>query len=147
MLAKIAAFTERHRPPTPAPTRPGRGDRMAALVEHAVGTVECDAVLVPSRTGTTARSIARYKPPVWIVAPTSDPAVSQGLAFSYGVHPVDVNEEPNWGEFAGQFLRSQGIAGTRVLLVTGPSPRHPEASHRIELLEHPSLADVGSVND
>jgi len=137
MLAKIAAFTERHRAPTPAPTpRPGRSDRMAALVEHAVETVECDAVLVPSRSGATARSIARHKPPVWIVAPSSDPAVSQGLAFSYGVHPVDVNEEPpNWGEFAAQFLRSQGIAGSRVLLVTGPSPRHPTASHRIELLQ------------
>src|SRR6185503_15588166 len=136
MLAKIAAFTEGHRAHTTAPApRPGRSDRMAALVEHAVETVECDAVLVPSRSGATARSIARYKPPVWIVAPSSDPAVSQGLAFSYGVHPVDLTEEPpSWGEFAAQFLGSQGITGSRVLLVTGPSPHPPTASHRIELL-------------
>ncbi|HEX5041712.1 MAG TPA: pyruvate kinase [Candidatus Polarisedimenticolaceae bacterium] len=137
MLARIAGFTERHRARTPlAAPRPGRSDRMAALVEHAVDTVECDAVLVPSRTGTTARSIARYKPPVWIVAPASDPAVCQGLAFSYGVHPVDVREEPpDWGTFAAQFLRNHGIAEARVLLVAGPSPLHPTASHRVELLQ------------
>ena len=102
---------------------------MAALVEHAVETVPCDAVLVPTRTGGLARRLARYKPPVWVVAPCTDPAVCQGLAFSYGVHPIDLEEAPSdWPEFA------EGLDVARVLLVAGPSTSAPRAGYRIELL-------------
>jgi len=120
MLAKIAAFTESHRPPRSLPATTDPGDRMAALIEHAVETVPCDAMLVPTRIGHLARRLARYKPPVWIVAPCTDPAVCQGLAFSYGVHPIDLEEAPSdWREFA------EGLDVARVLLVAGD---------RIELL-------------
>src|SRR3954451_18667654 len=63
MLAKIAAFTETHRPRASLAARraavqksvePKRGDRVASLVEHALDTVPCDVVLVPTRGGTTA---------------------------------------------------------------------------------------------
>ena len=95
----------------------------------------CDVVLVPTRGGTTARVISRCKPPVWIVAPSSDPAACQGLAFSYGVHPVDLAEEPaDWREFAASWLRERGIAAEHVMLVAGPSPQNPNASHRLELM-------------
>jgi pyruvate kinase len=72
---------------------------------------------------------------VWIVAPSRDPAVCQGLAFSYGVHPVDLAEEQDdWREFAMRWLGENGIAAERVLLVAGPSPRSPNASQRLELM-------------
>src|SRR5437773_2561602 len=88
MLAKIAAFTETHRPrmsvaaqreflQQPAATR--RGDRMASVVEHALRTAPCDLLLVPTRGGTVARAIPRFNPPVWIVAPSFDPTASQNL--------------------------------------------------------------------
>lgn len=144
MLARIAAFTERHRPRksfavqrefVQEPTVTSRGDRMAWVVEHALDTVPCDLVLVPTRGGTVARAISRFKPPVWIVAPSSDPAVSQNLAFSYGVHPVDLVDEPeDWREWIDQWLRENGITAERVMLVAGPSPRNPKANHRIELM-------------
>src|SRR6185295_10720819 len=101
MLAKIASFTEAHRPRGSLasrreflrePSAMSGIDRMASLVEHALDTVPCDVVLAPTRAGNTARAISRCKPSVWIVAPVSDPAVCQGLAFSYGVHPVDLAE-------------------------------------------------------
>jgi pyruvate kinase len=131
MLGRIAAFTEAHRPRAHAPVpKEQKSDRMAALVEHAVETVPCDAVLVPSRTGATARSLARYKPRVWIVAPCRDPGVGQGLVFSYGVHPLHLAHEPgDWREFA------RGVAAERVLLVTGPTVHDPQASYRVELLQ------------
>ena len=99
MLAKIAAFTETHRPSVTLaarrellrqPAQMTGGERMASLVEHALETVPCDVVLVPTRGGTTARAISRCKPPVWILAPSSDPAACQHLAFSYGVHPGSI---------------------------------------------------------
>ncbi|PYI73384.1 MAG: pyruvate kinase [Verrucomicrobia bacterium] len=144
MLAKIAAFTEAHRPPrsfgvqhdlAQQKATTSARDRMAALVEHALYTVPCDLVLVPTRGGMVARAISRFKPPVWIIAPSSDCAACQNLAFSYGVYSINLDEEPaDWREWIARWLRENGIAAERVMLVAGPSPRNPKANYRIELM-------------
>jgi len=144
MLAKIAAFTETHRPPRSFAEQrefvqrkaasSGR-DRMASLVEHALETVPTDLLLVPTRGGTVARAISRFKPPVWIIAPSPEPAACQNLAFSYGVHPVHLAEEPDdWRDWITRVVRKNGITADRVMLVAGPSPRNPKANYRIELM-------------
>jgi pyruvate kinase len=144
MLAKIAAYTESHRPRPSLATRrelvheqeqSNIAERMASLVEHALDTVPADVVLVPTRGGSTARVISRFKPSVWIVAPSGSAAVCQSLAFSYGVHPVELDEEPaDWREFAANWLPQHGVTAERVMLVAGPSPRNPQANHRLELM-------------
>jgi len=123
MLAKIAAVTEAHRPPR------------SLAVQHALYTVPCDLVLVPTRGGMVARAISRFKPPVWIIAPSSDCVACQNLAFSYGVYSIDLVEEPDdWREWIACWLRENGITAERVMLVAGPSPRNPKANYRIELM-------------
>ena len=108
---------------------------MASVVEHALDTVPCDAILVPTRGGTTTRAISRCKPLPWIIAPSSDPVACQGLAFSYGVHAIDLAEEPaDWRDFASEWLPRHGVDAKRVMLVAGPSPQNPKANHRIELM-------------
>ncbi len=145
MLAKIAAHTEPHRPPTRlddlkamSSRLPQRGDAAEAItsvVEHALWTVPCTAVFVPTRSGTTARMISRYNPPVWIVALGRDHAVCQGLAFSYGVHAIEVAQEPDdWCGWARSWLQEHALQGNTAMLVAGPSARHPEANHRLEFL-------------
>ena len=144
MLAKIAAFTEAHRPPTRLNdleamlrhTRPATAaEAIASVVEHALETVPCAAVFVPTRTGTTARMISRFRPAVWMVALSCDAGVCQGLAFSYGVHAVQLSEDPdNWRDFARQWLREHQVPGQTAVLVAGPSTRNPDANHRIEFL-------------
>ena len=156
MLAKIAAFTETHRPPrsfaaqrefVQRKTVSIGSDRMASLVEHALDTVPCDLLLVPTRAGMVARAISRFKPPVWIIAPTSDCTACQNLAFSYGVYPIDLAEEPDdWREWIARWVRENGITAERIMLVAGPSPRNPKANYRIELMrldgENTSTADT-----
>jgi pyruvate kinase len=144
MLAKIAAYTEAHRPPTglndlkamSSQRQPASAaEAIASVVEHALETVPCAAVFVPTRTGTTARMISRFNPALWIVAVSRDAAVCQGLAFSYGVHPIQLAQEPeNWRDFARDWLREQQIPGAVAMLVAGPSTRNPDANHRIEFL-------------
>jgi pyruvate kinase len=151
MLARIAASTEAHRPPARlrdlraisfehAPTTAAEG--IADVVEHALETVRCAAVFVPTRGGSTARMISRFKPAVWIAALSRDAAVCQALAFSYGVWPVQLTEDPdNWRDFAIGWLREQALTGPIAMLVAGPSDRHPDASHRIEFMRvgpHPA---------
>jgi pyruvate kinase len=144
MLARIAAFTEAHRPATglaelrtrssvPRPTT--AAEAAALVVEHALDTVPCAGVFVPTRTGTTARLISRFKPKVWIVALSRDPAVCQGLAFSYGVHSAHRGNDPDsWRDFTRDWLRAHDLPGDVAMLVAGPSTRHPDANHRLEFL-------------
>lgn len=144
MLARIAAFAEAHRAGTSLRTlhdlcheRPlvSEAESIAMVVEHALETVPCAAVFVPTRTGTTARMISRFKPPVWIVALSCDPHVCQALHFSAGVVPVCLDNEPgDWGKLAARWLEEQSIQGEVAMLVTGPSERHPEANHRLEFV-------------
>ena len=144
MLARIAAATETRRPPArlkdlralcleQKPTTVATA--IASVVEQALDTVPCAALFVPTHTGTTARMISRFKPSAWIAAVSHDPAVCRGLAFSYGVQPVQMAEEPaNWREFARGWLREQNVSGPIAMLVAGPSERNPDANHRIEFM-------------
>jgi pyruvate kinase len=141
MLAKIAAFTEAHRPPTrlndlKAASRPATAsEAIASVVEYALETVPCAALFVPTRTGTTARMISRFNPPVWIVGLSRDDAVCQGLVFSYGVHAVQLSEDPdNWRDFARHWLDEHQVPGAVAMLVAGPSTRNRDANHRLEFL-------------
>jgi pyruvate kinase len=143
MLAKIAAYTEKHRPSRQLrlqaisaggqPATPA--EAIASVVENALSTVSCAAVFVPSRTGTTPRMISRFNPAVWIVAVSRDEQVCQNLAFSYGVHPIHVTEQPdNWNVYARHWVREHGIPGALAMLVAGPSTHNPADNYRLEFL-------------
>jgi pyruvate kinase len=139
MLAKIAAFTEIHRGQTTLDVRRTMSDILinpkTMLVDRALELAPSDAVLVPTVDGSTARAVARWRPPVWIIAAGPDPATMQSLAFSYGVHPVDLEEEPgDWRGYAERLLPELGLPCKQVLLVAGPSPQNPGANQRLELM-------------
>src|SRR6516165_8980294 len=139
MLAKIAAFTETHRPdPMIAMHRDIARvleNPKAMLVNRALELTPCDAVLVATNDGSAARAVARWKATAWVVATGSEPAAMQGLAFSYGVHSIDLQEEPDdWRGYAQRLLPELGLPCKQVLLVAGPSPRNPEANQRLELM-------------
>jgi pyruvate kinase len=66
---------------------------------------------------------------------TGKPAAMQGLASSYGVHPVDLEQErDSWRDYSKRLLLELGLPCKRVLLVAGPSPKNPEANQRLELM-------------
>jgi pyruvate kinase len=145
MLSRIAAYTESHRPPTRLTDSCGTSgqskprtaaEALARLVEYSIETVPCSAVFVPTRTGTTARMISRFNPPIWIVAMSPDSAVCQGLAFSYGVRSVQLTKEmpENWGDFARNWLSNNDLPGTVAMLVAGPSLQNPHANYRLEFV-------------
>ena len=88
---------------------------------------------------------------MWIVALSRDPAVCQGLAFSYGVQAIHLVDEPsNWCDFARSWIEKHQIPGAIAMLVAGPSTRNPEANYRIEFLrvgEPPqNLAQIPSLS-
>lgn len=145
MLARIAAAIEPHRPSHPTreilrtqscKTNIRLTDLIALSVETTLEHVFPAAVMVPTRSGATARSIARFKFPVWITAISSQETTCQGLQFSYGVYPVNEPDHPeDWNAYARNWMRSHGVAGNLVVLTEGPSLKHPEANNRMELID------------
>jgi len=142
MLAKIAVSAENHRehihlPPTwkSVESEIPEVGKNALLIEHAIRLSSCDLVVAPTRSGSTARAVARWRAPVWVLALGPLPDAMQGLAFSAGVFPIDLPEDPeDWTPFLKNLVQSMGIPCERILLITGPSVRHPNANQRLELI-------------
>jgi pyruvate kinase len=120
----------------PADVQPNTSaDAMTSVVEAALDIAPCAVAFVPTRTGTMARMISRLNPLQWIVAVCRDPAVCQELAFSGGVEPVQLVEDPkSWRDFARTWMTEHQLAGSVALLVAGPSIGNPDANYRLEFL-------------
>jgi pyruvate kinase len=145
MLAKIAATIEPHRPAIKVEElfkgvelkdriRPAH--LIALGVETSLEYVTPAAVFVPTRSGATARRIASFRLPVWIVAVSSQETTCQRLQFSSGVLAICEAEHPeDWNRYAKQWVSSHGLPGDMVILTEGPSTKHPEANHRMEVID------------
>ena len=151
VLTRIAAATEPYRTAlslkdAPPEKRGGESEGIKDLISLSVETIfehaAPAAVFVPTRSGATARRIARFRLPVWIVAVSSHEATCQRLQFSYGVHAACEAVHPeNWRVYAGDWLASHKVEGQFIVLTEGPSSKHPEANHRVEII---TLERLGS---
>lgn len=111
-------------------------DLIARSVYHTVERSAPRVITVPTRSGNTARSIARFRLPCWIVAFSPAHNTSQALQFTYGVHAVDVeNDRGDWTGFVRDWLANQGVESGLVLLTQGPSAEYPCGNHRMEIIE------------
>jgi pyruvate kinase len=145
MLAKIAASVEESRPAVSVKELYRGVDLIGRIrPEHliAIGVEACleystpAAVFVPTHSGATARSIARFRFPVWTIAVSSQMVTCQQLQFSSGVFAVHEPEHPEqWKTFVRRWVSELGIAGELVVLTEGPSTKHPEANHRMEIID------------
>jgi pyruvate kinase len=145
MLAKIAAATEPRRPPI-AVKELYRGIDLTGRIrpEHliAIGVEACleyvspAAVFVPTHGGATARSVARFRFPVWTIAVSSQMATCQQLQFSSGVYSMHEQDHPeDWTAYIKRWLQDHGVDGDLAILTEGPSTKHPEASNRMEIVD------------
>jgi len=144
-LARIAAATEPHRSRFELWERmrtlrqevdPDLYDLVSVAAEAVMEFDRSAVVVVPTGMGRTARSIARFRLPVWIAAVTPRDAVARRLMFSYGVHP-ELRPEPvaDWNAFAREWTQSHGLTGTMAVLVRGPSADGPRVNHAMELID------------
>ena len=145
MLARIAAAIEPHRTEFSVQqifqTRRQDDnivlhDIIATSVESTLNRITPATVIVPTHSGTTARSIARFKLPVWTTAVSSAEKTCQDLQFSYGVWPVHETDHPDdWKAWARNWFRSHELSGNLVVLTEGPSRKHPHRNNRMEIFD------------
>ena len=145
MLAKIAGAIEPHRTINPIKGKlvsrredddVHLEDLIALSVETTLERITPPTVIVPTRSGTTARSITRFKLPVWITAFSRYEKTCQDLMFSYGVLPICEQDHPDdWKQWARDWLQTIGEVGNLVVLTEGPSKKHPYRNNRMEILD------------
>jgi pyruvate kinase len=145
MLAKIARAVEPRRPGQYARETLGTiltnekistGDLISMSVESALERMPVAGVIVPSRSGLAARRLARLRLPVWVTAISPQEATCDALQFSYGVFPVcDAGDHEDWSGWSRGWIGAHGAEGDFALLIQGPSPKHPEANHRLEIID------------
>jgi len=145
MLARIAAAIEPHRAvyasrrvlKTNRKDDPIKiQDLIASSVEITLERMTPATVIVPTHSGATARSITRFKLPVWITAVSSQKKTIQDLMFSYGVWPMHEPDHPeDWRTWTKNWLRSHDIKEDLVVLTEGPSTRHPKRNNRMEIID------------
>jgi pyruvate kinase len=145
MLAKIAAVTEDHRPMITAKqmfkgidlTRRLRPEHLITFgVEECIAHVTPAAVFVPTRSGATARSVGRFRLPVWTVAVSSRETTCQHLQFSSGVYPIHEAQLPDtWNQYVKGCVADLDLRGNLVFVMEGPSSRRPDANHRMEIID------------
>jgi pyruvate kinase len=144
MLATIAANSEPLRIVFPVRDEQSSSDRdedvslpdlIARSVVATTQRITPAAVIVPTRSGATARRITRFRLPVWVTAVSSYEKTCQDLLFSYGVYPVCEPEHPtDWRPWIRNWLEVQEVNGHLVVMTEGPSRKHPERNNRMEIV-------------
>ncbi len=145
MLSRIAQATEPHLAEHSVQMRlrkpSGREDTsireiICYSVKSAVERVCPALIIAPTKSGVTARHIARFRLPVWIAGVSRHERTCQHLQFSYGVYPHQEKNHPdNWRSFAKEFLRVHDLEGEIVILTERPSFKHPTGNNRMEILD------------
>ena len=111
-------------------------DLVSMSIESILARMSVGAVVVPSRSGSTVRQLARLRIPVWLTAVSTSQETCQGLQFSFGVHPVKLDAAPkDWRSWARQWVAEKGVPGEYLILVEGPSPDRPDVTHRLEVID------------
>lgn len=98
---RIKGFEERRRPLQTQNT----SEVLADAAYNAAKCAGVAALVVFTTTGSSARQIARYRPPVCLFAITPDPAVARRLAVVYGVDPIVAEHVNSTDEMLAQMDR------------------------------------------
>lgn len=108
---------------------------IAANVAETIRRINASVVVTPTRSGTTARRISRFRPPIWIAAVTAQHKTCQELLFSYGVLPVFEADHPeDWRPWIRKWLVEQRESADIVILTEGPSKKYPHRNNRMEVI-------------
>ena len=115
-MARIAAESEaslrskgyQDPPHWPQPANP---EILADAAYHAARDSEAAAIVVFTSTGSSARLVSRYRPPVGVYAITPHDTTARQLAINYGVTPILAPDVSNTDEMLAQMDRKMVDGG------------------------------------
>ena len=97
------------------------------------------AILCYTRTGATARAVARYRPVVPLIALTADESTQRQLALSWGVQPIMVHERTTTDDIVAEVVAAARFAGVvaaedLVVVVTGSHAGEQPADDQLRVV-------------
>ena len=143
MMDRIAAETEKslmsrgYQDP-PSAAAPGRPQILADAAYRAAREAKVAAIVVFTASGSSARLISRYRPPVCIFAVTPLESVARQLAVNYGVAPVLAPDVASTDEMLAQMDRlmiENGLlaSGDEVVFVAGQPVGRPGTTNLMKM--------------
>jgi len=118
----------------------------AVSCTDAIGQAACElamdlkaaAIIAPTTSGQTARTISKYRPEARIVAPTADTRVLRRLALYWGVHPILMRPAFSTDELLSEAIsaavREQMVRkGDRTVLTAGVPAGEPGRTNLIKV--------------
>jgi len=142
-MARIAAETEEsirrkgYLDP-PHPPEPTNAEILADAAHHAARDSGAAAIVVFTATGSSARLVSRYRPPVCVYGITPNEATARQLSVSYGVTPTLAPDVANTDEMLAQMDRlmvERGFLkpGELVVFVAGQPVGRPGTTNLLKL--------------
>jgi pyruvate kinase len=109
---------------------------IAVSVEASLVYLKPAAVFARSDSGKSARRLAAFRLPVWIVAISPNAKTTQDMLFSCGVVPVHLPKPPaSWNGFVKDWVRRHDLPGAFAILTQRPTAGDPESNHRMEIID------------
>lgn len=110
---------------------------IAKSVAKSARDLDVDAIIVPTRQGTTARQIASHRPAAPIFAACYEPEPLRLLSLSYGVdaYLINVEERETVLKHAlTPLVENETLTGDSLVVVAKSAPRSPDgATNRLEI--------------
>jgi len=144
MLARIGEAVEARRPRTSVEQMYAGVDLTGKIrpmhlilvgIEASLKYLKPAAVFTHTDGGTSARRLAAFHLPVWIVAITSNAKTARDLLFSSGVIPVFESKAPaSWNACLKNWAQRYNLDGDFAIFTERPSAAQPEINHRMEIV-------------
>jgi pyruvate kinase len=148
-MARIACEVEAHVPEKPQPFRPSKenlnlsiADAVGRAAREAAQDLEAAAIVCPTASGYTARTMSRYRPNSPIIAITPDARVQRRLMLHWGVTPLLAPRSDNTDEMithAVETARKRDLidAGDVVVITAGAARSEPGTTNlmRVRVVE------------
>lgn len=113
---------------------------------HAAAGLKASAIVCFTETGSTARQLAKFRPPVPIIAFTPDTGVARGLSLAWGVHPHLIERCTTTDEMIIQadevLTRSGMVARGDIVVVTLGAPVALHGSTNLLKIHRIGEADI-----
>lgn len=126
-MKRVILYTQEHAPVRPLYVDPGTQFTPEAISKAAVTLatqIDATAIVAETKSGATAKSIAKHRPSKPIITVTSDPRVAQQLALLYANKSFLHEDGERAGLELAKDLRQKGFFApdTTVILVSGKQP-------------------------
>ena len=140
-MARIAQQSDHRREETLVGRRlrlPDLAETISESVVHAAHTLAARAIVVFTRSGSTARLISKYRPPCPVYAFCHEESVARRAALYWGVIPIpmplELDQDATIAQAETELLRRRCVGPGDILAVAAGAPGQPGQTNLMKLV-------------